>query len=541
MTPDRKTELFNTIDKYIGNIDGLVVELQQVGIYDYQQFKNAVKEAHIPVNKTIEYNLEEKLREQEAEIWEKAKQENTESAYLKYLSLYKEGVYRTDAQKSIEELEREEDDAWDALNKGRVEDIQEYTKKYPKSKYKADATILIKDLMKEQYLGSGIIGLSGQIKKIKTSKHLDPHKTIYKKIVDYINADKITVEELLEAIADDNNFISGSVASMLWENNIITDFSPTGISQDFIAHMVANITPPPFLPARPLVQVSKSSCTEVYFWGIPSSGKTCALGAILSAANSGKVAKSMFRDNDCQGYGYMTRLSNLFRTNNQVGTLPEGTDISSTYEMGFTLRDEHGRDYSITCIDFAGELIRCMYKYDAGEELTNEQEKVLATLTNILVNNRTDNRKIHFFVIEYGGDDRQYEGLSQHEYLDATVAYIKKTGIFEKDTDAIYLLVTKVDKAKATSDEDLEQKLRDYILGNNYEGFYNGLKGICKDAEINGGEVEIIPFTLGKVCFENFCKFNDVTATAVVRRIMSRVPYIPKKGLCSKISNWLKK
>ena len=48
-----------------------------------------------------------------------------------------------------------------------------------------------------------------------------------------------------------------------------------------------------FPDVAPLSQVSKSPCTEVYFWGIPSSGKSCALGAILSSAKSGKVARSM--------------------------------------------------------------------------------------------------------------------------------------------------------------------------------------------------------------------------------------------------------
>ena len=114
----------------------------------------------------------------------------------------------------------------------------------------------------------------------------------------------------------------------------------------------------------------------------------------------------------------------------------------------------------------------------------------------------------------------------------------EKTGIFKKDTDGIYLLITKVDKAKAVGRE-LQEKLRAYIL-DNYQGFYNGLKKVCKDNEINGGNVEIQPFTLGTVCFQNYCKFKDDTASAVVRTLMDR-SYGYKPGKLKKLFDRLRK
>jgi hypothetical protein len=206
--------------------------------------------------------------------------------------------------------------------------------------------------------------------------------------------------------------------------------------------------------------------------------------------------------------------------------------------MGFNLEAEDGKVHPITCIDLAGELVRCMYKHDAREPLTDEQQNVLQTLTDVLIDNRTDNRKIHFFVIEYGAEDRLYENLPQSVYLDAAVAYIQRTGIFKKDTDGLYLLITKVDKAHAVGKE-LQEKLRAYI-SDNYQGFYNGLCKICKDNEINGGKVEIQPFTLGSVCFQNYCKFKDETAATVVRTLINR-SYGYKTGKLSSIVNKFKK
>ena len=537
-------QIFDNIDQYTDNIDDLVRALKKAGIKDFDQFRTAARETGVPVKKSIQDSIAKKFANSEEEDWNIAMSINTEEAYREYLDSYPEGSHRNEARDFIASLQevsqnKVSDEIWKSLDKSSVNALQSFIDQYPKNEHQSEAVRLLRDLRREQYLGVDIRALARQIKAIRTDARINnPEKAIYDKIVTYINTGKITVDDLLLAIKEDNNFISGSVANLLWENGIITDFSRAGIDSDFIAHMMSNITPQKFQAPKPISKITKSPCTEIYFWGIPSSGKSCALGAILSTANSGRVAQSMQRDPDCQGYGYMTRLANLFKTNGSVGTLPEGTAISSTYEMGFTLEDDERKEHPITCIDLAGELVRCMYKQDAGESLTEEQQNVLKTLTDILIDNRTSNRKMHFFVIEYGAEDREYEGLPQKDYLEAAVAYIQRTGIFKKDTDGLYLLITKVDKVHAVGRE-LQEKLKDYI-SQNYQGFYNGLKKICQDNEINNGKVDIQPFTLGTVCFQNYCKFKDDTAAAVVRTILAR-SYGYKPGKLKTFFDILKK
>ena len=530
--------IFDNIDQYAQNIDDLVAALKQAGVSNFDEFKSAAREIGVPVKKSIQDQIAAKFANSDADAWEEAKRIDTEDAYWKYLDSNPEGEYREEARTRIEELEQNtkvtaSDDLWESINKGDVNEVQNFVNNYPNSTHHADALKILLELRRNQYLGVDIKALEKQIKAIRTDAQINnPEKAIYDRIVSFINTGKITVDDLLEAIAKDNNFISGHVAYLLWQNGVITDFSKTGIDSDFIAHMMENIPPQKFMAPEPMTHVSMNPCTEIYFWGIPSSGKSCALGAILRAANSGKIARSMQRNPNCQGYGYMNRLANLFEPNGSVGILPEGTAISSTYEMGFILEDEDGKEHPITCIDLAGELVRCMYKKDAGEPLTDEQVAVLQTLTDVLIDKRTDNRKIHFFVIEYGAEDRLYEGLRQSVYLEAAVAYIQRTGIFKKDTDGLYLLISKVDKAHVEGNE-LREKLREYI-SKYYQGFYNGLTKICKDNEINGGKVEIQPFTLGSVCFQNYCKFQDDTAATVVRTIIKR-SYGYKPGKMNKL------
>lgn len=541
--------ILDNIDQY--GVDELVSTLKQSGIKSAEEFISKAREAGVPLKKSLRDALSAKFAGSEDDDWKRAQAEGSEGAFQKYLDDYPKGKYRDEARKGkeeagkrMEEVRKREsmnaaEEIWNDVDKNNISSLQDFISAYPESPHCREARRIIMDLRRDGYFGAGIEALDKQIKDIMTSTSVnDRDEAIFKLIKDRIDSGKITEMQFLNAIAEDNNMISGAVANRLWEEGIITDFSRTGVDSAFIAHMMSNIKVEELpLPSREMNGITKKECTEVYFWGIPSSGKSCALGAILSAANSGRIAKSMQKDNNCQGLGYMIRLSNLFKKD-IVSTLPKGTPTTATYEMGFILNGEDGKEHPITCIDLAGELVRCMYKKDAGEPMDDANKAVLKTMTDILVDNRTGNRKMHFFVIEYGAEDRQYEGLPQGVYLDAAVQYIARTGIFKKETDGIYILISKVDKVKAKGPE-LQEILKKYIE-DNYLSFYNGLKKICADNEINRGTVQILPFTLGTVCFQKYCKFDETTANNVVRILLDR-SYGYKPGKVRTIFGKLKK
>ena len=78
-------------------------------------------------------------------------------------------------------------------------------------------------------------------------------------------------------------------------------------------------------------------------------------------------------------------------------------------------------------------------------------------------------------------------------------------------------MITKADKVKNATKETFNQYINDKYLG-----FYNGLEQICKDNEINKGRVEKIAFSLGEVCFQDYCKFDSRAAENVVNLILQR-------------------
>lgn len=165
----------------------------------------------------------------------------------------------------------------------------------------------------------------------------------------------------------------------------------------------------------------------------------------------------------------------------------------------------------------------------AGLQLTPDRDFMLNKLTEILTDNdkKMTKRKIHFFVIEYGGQDRKIElnngtFVDQVTLLDGVKNYINNHDqIFTRATDAIYILMTKSDLAGGG---DIRQELKNYIK-DHYQGFYRSLVGVCRNKkyEINKGNVVVMPFTLGDVCFKSLCRFNPLTARNVINTILSRV------------------
>ena len=333
------------------------------------------------------------------------------------------------------------------------------------------------------------------------------------------------LEDVLRAINRDHNLLKSSVVNNLLSENVLTQehFKQMGIRWQFMQALstgqgVQNFATPP------LLEGIRRKSTEVYFWGIPSSGKSCAIGAIISMAAACKAAQcsSIFEDNHCQGYNYMMRLRNLFRMDGRVTSLPNRTPVIATYEMGFDLHDRKGRVHPLTFIDLAGELIRCMFKSDIGQKLADDEQQALDVLDKILVDERTDNQKLHFFVLEYGGEEREYEGLSQASYLAGALNYIRDKGIFRNRTDGIYLLITKADKS-GMSEEELPDYLLEYIYDiHGYQGFAQGLKTLCKQYHINNGELQVFPFSLGEVCFKDYCIFDGRYTEDVITELVNR-------------------
>lgn len=519
----RKEDILLNVDEY--SVEQLVTYVKE-GIVTFQELCD---ETDGEFSATKRREVKHKLESGDSDEWNKVQAERTVEAVERYLKAFPDGQFRSQARalkKEIEDSNKIEERnekvklAWELVNKEKVDSLSEFVAKYPDSPYAEGANKLINELLRDDIIDISADTLVEKIREYQTSKLLTPAQkdnNIIDEIKDYISGRKIAKGDFLEKLSEDHNLLSAGVVKRLIDSGIIalSDLLTIQIKKPFIQKMLKGDIAEDYTDIRDLDQIHKQS-TEIYFWGIPSSGKSCALGAILSVASSGRVARVMNPDTESQGFGYMHYLINHF-PQNEVGTLIGGTPLKAFYEMGFDLIDDDNRIHPITCIDMAGELMKCMFKSNAGMHLDDDELKMLDTMTKVLIANRSTNRKMHIFVIEYGAENRIYEGYPQRTYLEGAVSYVKNTGIFKKDTDAIFIMITKADKVKNPSKEAFTAYINDKYLG-----FYNVLDQICKENEITGKKVEKIAFSLGEVCFQNYCKFNPKPAEKVVNLILER-------------------
>lgn len=507
---------FVTLDELVNNTDGEFTAKMQLGVEkllagsEDEDFKKVMESASIA-------DLQDFLN----------KYPMGTVAHLDAVRERKHVLEKIPASEPIVEESNGEEEEWFSIkNAGDIKLLEAFKEKYPNTSHLFELNKLITaEKNKEHSRKKSPIILKSMINKANSAEDVS-------KIIQVLLENKtITIGMLLELIRQDHNLLSSAACNDIISRGILNrnDLSKCGIDNGFINKMLTNARSQNFEPARPLQTIAEP-CTEVYFWGIPFSGKTCALGAILSAAKNGLAARSMIPDNSCQGFGYMNRLSTIFSPG-RICRLPGGTPVTSTYEMRFDLEDQEHKIHHVACIDLAGELFTFMFMKDAGEQMREDQKQALETLHNILLENRSNNRKIHFFVIEYGAEKRIYNGLPQAEYLNSAAAHLNSIGLFDSNTDAIYVLISKVDNA--SYEGSLEEHLLKYMT-KNYLGFYNNLLLICKEHGINKGRVKIVPFSIGNVCFKDYCQFDATSATKMVD-LLVRYSCFEKQGFWQKI------
>lgn len=263
--------------------------------------------------------------------------------------------------------------------------------------------------------------------------------------------------------------------------------------------------------------------TEVYFWGTPSSGKTCALGSLLSGAENFYKLEAQ----QCQGYNYMTRLKNVFHPN-RICSLPPGTRVDDIQEMVFTIVDDRFRKHTMTFIDLAGEIFRAIF-YDMNNMFLSDQHVQTLRVVKSFLQDKT-NPKIHFFVVEYGAENKIWEGLLMKDYLSACSLYIKDNNIL-KYSAGVYILVTKCDKIGCP--DDMIVDLAEQYVQNNLPAFYYHLR----DAAVNAGidDFQVIPFSIGEVFAGQLCNYDDSFIDDVIEVLLAKTRAQKKSKL-----DWLK-
>ncbi|MCL2283818.1 MAG: hypothetical protein FWC26_10940 [Fibromonadales bacterium] len=396
-------------------------------------------------------------------------------------------------RRRISELQKQndlrDDEAWECARYGNEATLRDYITHYPAGKHVQEAKDKINALVAER-------NRAGSIRqKVLNDLRQNPNSYSSSEIIDYLK-NTITTEDLHDCNVPDH-----------------------------IIERMHNITalnlnlglPPDAIP---------DGYTEVYFWGIPGSGKTCALAALLSSAYKAgylNIANS-------PGYDYMTRLKNIFIKDAAI--LPSPSPVEVTQYLPFTLKKAtENNSRSVSLIELSGEIFQCFYYLNASLPLPSEQhEKTFNTLKSFL---GSKNRKIHFFFIDYDKGNREdASGYTQSDYLDAAASYFtnSRDKVFGTLTDAIYVVLTKSDLMLCSKEERVA-KAKEHLENESFSAFINVLKKNCKDHRINAGRLMLEPFSLGKVYFKQICDFDNSTAMRIIDILLERIPQSKKSIL----------
>lgn len=333
-------------------------------------------------------------------------------------------------------------------------------------------------------------------------------------------------KEKLNQISENSNKFTPGEINMSLNNGDFThnDLINIGIPENIVLSLNRYKVDP--LDNRKNEVSIPDGLTEIYFWGIPGSGKTCALSGVLSHAHK----KGIMQPLNGLGFEYMNQLCNVFRS--EIGFLPPPTMEEFTQYLPFHLNDKNNKQHPVALIELSGEIFKCFYKKQAKKQLKDQHIETFETVEKYL---KGKNKKVHFFVIDVSADPSltDEDNVGQDQYLSAAELFFRTNKIFNESTDAIYIIATKSDKLPC-HESDRKQKAADFMT-NNYLTFINGLKKACEKYNINDNNgLEFIPFSLGEVHFNKICLFKPYTSNLVVEILQNNTAKLDN-------SSWIKR
>lgn len=399
-----------------------------------------------------------------------------------------------------------EEETWSMCK--RDSSFQSYLNIYPDGKYAGEANAKKRAQMEEGKV---------QAEKEKVIKDLENDRNAY--TLGYIQSLNITAADLYGKIKDSRGFVRNEVLKS-WGK------SPKALNMG---------RTPDFIP---------EGSTEVYFWGVPGSGKTCAMAAILSqASRMGYLAPRIG-----EGLGYMNDLASVFQPQREYPAvcLPPASDVDTTQYLPLTLNETvEGRrgkkrifSHNLSVIEISGEIFECFsleledkpFPSTAHKETFNRLKSYLMDETN---------PKYHFFML-----DSKPLIDSQQRHLQNAALYFTEKDIFNSTTQGISLIVTKSDELssdKAQWVRCAEQAAREY-----FSPLVNQLRLIVGDPADGGlgltdGSLSVIPLSIGEVFFQSLCLFDPEPATELVKMLLEYSKVAERNDWKKKIKRNLRK
>lgn len=446
-------------------------------IEDYISKYQMAEDSHVPqaikLREDVDAKLDElkemerkrKEMEREREAWEKL-DINSYSALGRYLEHYPESVHRDEI----------DDMMWRTItNCGsvKVEKIQRYLDDMPNGKHVREANKAM-DCYEEWVE----VKRKGDLLALK--RYMDMHGDslfIREARNRYYELQEEELKNMRESLSDYNidklqGYFNAGIFEKedLMEKGLITEHS-----WDMLANIDRDILPKINMEADPNIS-AEEGCTDIFFFGTPSTGKTCLLMG-LAGANGTGYSLSMVG----KGGQYIADLT-IYASN---GITPSRTYGKFVTIINGYINDKDRRDnevrHPINLVEMSGEEFALRIAQNPNNTVSFEDMGTGAT--NLLMNN---NRKVFFVIVdptkemvpfkyqieEEGDDGIMYVVGEKKTYISQRIILAKLAGLFThprnakimEKVDAIHFIVTKADtlgEMQGQRDEKVANLLRE--------------------------------------------------------------------------------
>lgn len=539
--------------------------------------------------------LKSKIVKEEDDLWKTAKGDDSIEAYQKYLECFGEDAVH--AKDATDALARKDKEMWEALKLDpTIEGIHKYRELFPQGIFLLDCEDMEKELpwyitkkkhsieayleYKHNFPGKHDKEIERLIEEIKDDsawriasinksteayiQYIDERAGLRKKYKDfdeilgdfisYIRTSSPTKicnhfdearkkienrggkEILLDELRKDPN--KYSVTKLKNEIDSIADMQLDdlkGIFSDAQIKAIEDYEEPKQLDMVEDPNELRRGFTEVYFWGLRKTGKTCAIGATIGYLNN---IRHSLNPEPCPGKQYLQQLQHLFSKGGKICKLPPRTPMGNLPAMSFTFDDKTGGEHRVTFIDVAGEVFSAIYAQQNGLSLEEKDKSAINDLERRLRDKY--NNKIHFFIIEYGDDNGAVEVggnlyASKSQVMHSLAQYFAKQKIFNESSVSMNLLVTKCDRIRKG---DRMEEVKRYVYDSGWATVANGINKISRDART--GCLYGMGFSIGEVFAQDLCVFSPADAEGIVEEIEERT-HAFKRNVWSILTDWFRK
>lgn len=283
------------------------------------------------------------------------------------------------------------------------------------------------------------------------------------------------------------------------------------------------LNPPPFHDEQygwsDLAPLKKDR-TDIYFFGIPSSGKSCLMAGVLQYLHKNGLLK--LDTNNIKGRQYANALLSLINSNS-IGYVPPSTTTEGANYIEAEFRRKEGHNtimHPINILEMSGELFVQTYKQGTTRVGANGVNTIGA---NQYLSN--DNRKFIFLIVDYKETVTPMVTQSmakQALQLETILDFLDKDGTLSK-TDALHIVLTKSDLLPGGA-QDL--KGAEAFIAKEY----NNLRASVKQYKEKYGfrDSRIIPFSLGHFMLDKVFEYDPTCSETIYNAITASTFVKPK-------------